>query len=307
MKDNRFMGQKDLYYTIAELNLQIILPSDFDKDLVLSSFEQFEINPSEANQIIAVIEVVNHSLDLDLNEGKLLSNESIFWGDRFKFFEFDDAYHAILQTEDLNHYCKMICNKDFSKVKIEYPGHQYFKEDVLSWLLMVVFAQASLLHSTILLHASVVEDGDVAFAFLGKSGTGKSTHSRLWLTNFSEFQLLNDDNPAIRRLSDQQVYVYGTPWSGKTPCYRNVKRKLKGIVRLQQGASNEYVNQANKDKLIALLPSCSAIRWNPQLFSAMTAVVVQVANEVPVGLLKNLPNNEAAKLCYENINHTKLA
>jgi len=307
MKDNMVFGQKELFYSIAELNLHIKLPVDFDKELVLSSFDPFEVSPAEANHIISEIEVINESNGFDLDQGKLLSNESIFWGDRFRFFEYEDSYSAVLQTEDYQHVCTMVCNKDFSKVTIKHPGHQYYKEDVLSWLLMVVFAQAGLLHSTILLHASVVEDGTYAYAFLGKSGTGKSTHSRLWLNNFEDFQLLNDDNPAIRKNNDQQVYVYGTPWSGKTSCYRNIKRELKGIVRLQQAKTNEYINQSNKDKLIALLPSCSAIRWNPHLFSAMTAVVVHVANEVPVGLLNNLPNNEAAMLCYNNINHTKLA
>ncbi|RZF61691.1 hypothetical protein [Sphingobacterium corticibacterium] len=65
-------------------------------------------------------------------------------------------------------------------------------------MLMVTYGQAVLSFSTILLHASVIEQDGQGYAFLGKSGTGKSTHSRLWLLHIPNAALLNDDNPAIR-------------------------------------------------------------------------------------------------------------
>ena len=55
---------------------------------------------------------------------------------------------------------------------------------------------------------------------LGKSGTGKSTHSRLWLKYIPDTKLLNDDNPAVRIMDNNTIMIYGTPWSGKTPCYK---------------------------------------------------------------------------------------
>ena len=80
---------------------------------------------------------------------------------------------------------------------------------------------------------------DKGFLFLGKSGTGKSTHCKLWLNNFEDADLLNDDNPALRILPDGKVYVYGTPWSGKTPCYRPLRRLAGGFLRLEQAPKNE--------------------------------------------------------------------
>ncbi len=55
-----------------------------------------------------------------------------------------------------------------------------------------------------------------AVMFLGESGTGKSTHSRMWLENIEGSTLLNDDAPAVR-ISADGTTAYGTPWSGKTP------------------------------------------------------------------------------------------
>lgn len=75
-----------------------------------------------------------------------------------------------------------------------------------------------------LLHSScVVEDGK-AYMFSANPGTGKSTHTSLWLKYLGEDKafILNDDKPAIR-LEDGVFYAYGTPWSGKTDKNINAK------------------------------------------------------------------------------------
>ncbi len=75
--------------------------------------------------------------------------------------------------------------------------------------------------------------------FLGPSGTGKSTHASLWLENVEGTELVNDDNPVVRILDDGSIKVYGSPWSGKTPCYLNVNYPLGGIVNLIQASHNK--------------------------------------------------------------------
>jgi len=137
----------------------------------------------------------------------------------------------------------MFSSKDFQTSTIHMLASEIYSTNVLSWLLMVAFGQAILPFDTIMIHSSVVERAGEAYSFLGKSGTGKSTHSRLWLQHLPGFNLLNDDNPAIRILTNNKVVVYGTPWSGKTPCYRNVEAELKGIIRLKQAPSNTYTQK----------------------------------------------------------------
>lgn len=87
----------------------------------------------------------------------------------------------------------------------------------LNTAIMIAFAAASAPEQTLLMHASVIAKEAGAYLFFGTSGTGKSTHSRLWLENVEGSSLLNDDNPALRVI-DGKVIVFGTPWSGKTPC-----------------------------------------------------------------------------------------
>ena len=51
---------------------------------------------------------------------------------------------------------------------------------------------------TLAIHSSCIVYRDKAVLFLGESGTGKSTHTRLWRENIPEAVLLNDDSPMIR-------------------------------------------------------------------------------------------------------------
>ncbi|MBO6066250.1 MAG: transposase, partial [Lachnospiraceae bacterium] len=87
-------------------------------------------------------------------------------------------------------------------------------------------------HVHLLMHASVTMHAGKGYLFLGKSGTGKSTHSQLWINNIEGCELLNDDNPVLRVEDDGSVRVYGSPWSGKTPCYRNLDVPVGAIVDL---------------------------------------------------------------------------
>lgn len=291
---------KTVYYAVAGLGLELQVPQTFNLDVILPSFTDFKSKFSEEIPIISRVEVSFNELSYDLKEAKLLSDISNFWHDRFKFYEYGDQYLTILKSEDGQFEWSMLSSKDFKKVRIKAASFNKYKENVLTWFLMVIFAQASLSENTILIHASVVENGLNAFAFLGKSGTGKSTHSRLWLENIPGFSLLNDDNPAIR-LINGEVFIFGTPWSGKTACYRNEKRKLAGFVRLKQGPQNTLTFMENTDKLISVLPSCSAIRWNADLFSSMTDILIQIAQIIPIANLVCLPNAEAASLSYTNL------
>lgn len=291
---------KTVYYEIAELGLELQVPQSFNLDVILPSFQDFKSEFSDQIPVISRIQVSLDEFSYDLKQAKLLSDVSNFWQDRFKFYAYADQYLTILKSEDGQYEWAMLSSKDFKQVRIKSSSFKNYKENVLTWFLMVVFAQAALSQNTILIHASVVENSQNAYAFLGKSGTGKSTHSKLWLENIPGFSLLNDDNPAVR-IKDGVVYVYGTPWSGKTACYRNEKRKLSGFVRLKQGPQNVLTFMENSDKLITVLPSCSAIRWNTDLFSSMTDILIQIVQIIPIANLVCLPNADAASLCYTNL------
>lgn len=116
------------------------------------------------------------------------------------------------------------------------------------------FYEALLNFKGFMLHSSgIVKDG-YAYLFSADSGTGKSTHTALWQKYFGDenAQIINDDKPAIR-LVDDKVYVYGTPWSGKTDQNLNMRVPIGAIVFLERSVGNNWVKQISVAEAIPLI------------------------------------------------------
>ena len=166
--------------------------------------------------------------------------------------------------------------------------------------LMVMYALSTACQQTALFHSSVVSCGGCGYMFLGKSGTGKSTHSRLWLRYVEGSELVNDDNPVVRQMPDG-FYVFGSPWSGKTPCYRNVSYPLGAIVQLSQAPYNKITRLAPLMAYAALVPSISGKRWDRQVAEGLHETENLLAGHVDVWHLECLPDEEAARVCSNSV------
>lgn len=193
-----------------------------------------------------------------------------------------------------------IANADFTNITASVAPASPDCGLVLTSMLRIAFAQAILRRDGISIHASAVAADGKAWLFLGKSGTGKSTHARLWLRNIPGARLLNDDNPSVR-LVDGKAVAFGTPWSGKTPCYRNESAPIGGIVRLVQGDADIFTKKDEVAAFVALLPSCSVVHSDAALQSRLCDTLARLIELVPVGELKCLPDNESAIICYNNL------
>ncbi len=92
---------------------------------------------------------------------------------------------------------------------------------------------------TILFHGSAVAVDGIGYLFTAKSGTGKSTHTRLWREYFGERAVtVNDDKPLIR-ITEKGAAVYGTPWNGKHRLSTNISVPLKSVCILERSAENK--------------------------------------------------------------------
>ena len=167
--------------------------------------------------------------------------------------------------------------------------------------LMVLYALATAADGTVLFHAAVVSHEGKGYMFLGPSGTGKSTHARLWLKYIADTALVNDDNPVVRLADDGSPIVYGSPWSGKTPCYRNVSYPLGGIVLLSQAPYNKIHRLSGIRAYASLVASISGKRWDSRVADGLHQTENALASTVPVWHLECLPDEEAAKLCQLRI------
>lgn len=189
----------------------------------------------------------------------------------------------------------LVCSPDYREGRLLTTG-RYTKMAVDN-ALMVLYALATAASGTVLFHAAVVSHEGKGYMFLGPSGTGKSTHARLWLKYIDGTALVNDDNPVVRLAADGLPVVYGSPWSGKTPCYRNVSYPLGGIVLLSQAPYNKIHRLGGIHAYASLVASISGKRWDSRVADGLHATENALASTVPVWHLECLPDEEAAKLC----------
>lgn len=151
------------------------------------------------------------------------------------------------------------------------------------------------------IHTSTIVFHDKAVIFLGESGTGKSTHTRLWRENIEGATLLNDDSPIVR-IHNGIPYVYGSPWSGKTPCYKTNSYELVGCVRLSQAPYNEIKKLKVMQAYAALHPSCPPdFAYDEKLYDCISQILNDILVKVPVYHLACLPNAEASHLSCKTI------
>ena len=195
----------------------------------------------------------------------------------------------------------LVCSAGYREGTLYLSGFQ--SKAAVDNALMIQFAMASACLKTALFHSATVSFEGKGYMFLGKSGTGKSTHARLWLKNINGVELMNDDNPAVRIKPDGTTVVYGTPWSGKTPCYKNVSAPLGGIVLLSQAPYNKISRESVVVALSSLLCSCSVMIWDRSSYDCIMRTIEQVITRCGVWHLECLPDQEAARLCHDNIEH----
>ena len=193
--------------------------------------------------------------------------------------------------------CAMICSENWSSVQLfTAESHIRFAVDNAA---MLVYAFASATKRTLLFHASVTVRQQRAFLFLGHSGTGKSTHSRQWQAAFDDAELLNDDNPVVRILPDDAVRVYGSPWSGKTPCYKNESALVGALVQLEQAPENQIVPLRMTQAYPHILASVSGLKVIPAMMDLLYESIARLLELRPVYLLRCLPNPDAARVCAQ--------
>lgn len=166
--------------------------------------------------------------------------------------------------------------------------------------LMLAFAFASSRQQCLLIHASLVRQEGYGYAFVAKSGTGKSTQVSMWLRHLPGCDLMNDDNPIIR-IIEGQPYIYGSPWSGKTPCYRNVKARLGAVTTIVRAEANHVERLRPIEAFASLLPACSTMKWDEPTYRLTCDAITHIVESTGIYALHCLPNPESAIVCNRTI------
>ena len=162
-------------------------------------------------------------------------------------------------------------------------------------------AQLLVQEDILLMHGSVVAVDGQAYLFTAKSGTGKSTHTSLWMQQFgSRAVMVNGDKPLLH-VANEGVTVYGTPWDGKERLSTNIACPLKAVCILTRSEKNHIKRISKKDALPML---CQQIHRPeaPDALVKVLALVNQLGSSVPLYRLECNMNPEAALVAYRGMN-----
>ena len=289
--------EKMYKYTVAGHTFAVSLPAEFTQEDYLSPYLPF-ISEDQSQEPLFTLNLEFADSLKALNPGvvrECLNDEApYFW-----MFEREDGKYNFGFSYSKNHPdCLLIPSEDYRENTVYVPTAYASRlaEFALSNSMMLLYTFNTTPLDTLMVHASVVGYQGGAYMFLGRSGTGKSTHSSLWLKNIADTYLLNDDNPVIRVEGDQ-VNIYGTPWSGKTPCYKNEVLPLKAVVRLSQAPHNVIKRLVVLQSYASLMPACSCMRWDGKATEALHKTVEKVISKVAGWHLECLPDADAAFTC----------
>lgn len=183
--------------------------------------------------------------------------------------------------------------------------HPEWDDDLCEYLYSgAKFYRELLKRDGMMLHASCVVVDGFAYLFTANSGTGKSTHTGLWLECFGERAfILNDDKPAIRR-EDGKWYAYGTPWSGKDDISRNCRAPIGGIAVIERAESNSIRPFAGIPAIHGVLRQVNRPKskvYREMLLELMDKLIA----DVPIWKLQCNMEREAAQIAFAAMSQKK--
>ena len=288
------------YYRVGGHLLEIVFTNEGVGEELIPSFRPFHLSePAEGEEPLFTLTV-----DEDFRfEGEL---------DEVGQFDGSGNNYGVYQLSDGGYYIE-ISNPDRRLCGVLYAD-KLFRHCTVGFMtpelqnrafslnnsLMMAYAFAAAEKQTVLLHASVIRKDGYGYLMTAPSGTGKSTHTFLWYKNIPGCDLMNDDNPVVR-IVDGQPIVYGTPWSGKTPCYRNIEAPVGAIVRIQQRKRNEIRRMKTIEAMAQLLPAASSMKWDERVYMGVSDTLMGIISSIAVYELGCLPDADAALLCYSTV------
>lgn len=162
-------------------------------------------------------------------------------------------------------------------------------------------AQLLVQDDILLMHGAVVAVDGQAYLFTAKSGTGKTTHTRLWMQQFGDRAVMVNGDKPLLHVTNTGVTVYGTPWDGKEHLSRNIACPLKAVCILTRSETN-HIERISPKEALTMLCQQSYRPAQPAALRKTLALVDLLSSSVPLYKLGCNMEPEAALVAYHGMN-----
>lgn len=285
-------------YKIGPLNFALYAP----QELIPDNFRDFAYEAGEQEEVDQRIQILTGAPWFHENGRVLLRNEEVL------LMESDSAYiFLFLQQEELY---EMHVKKDGEQVSLycaAWEGKETIEDlregifHALRFAFLILAAQNDMyvLHSV-----SVCYQGQ-AWLFCGSSGTGKSTHGRLWEQEYGT-PILNGDLNCIGLEGDSFV-VYGIPWCGTSGIYTEKAYPLGGIAFLKRAQKDEVKRCKESRKLLYFMQRTISPTWREDQLQDVLDFAEKVGNKAPFYELHCTKEVSAARVMKEAVDEVRKA
>ena len=289
------------HFQIALHRISISLPETFAAKDIIPSFAPF-VCKEEGEPLFAMDVEVGAPVDFHAMEE--IGQFDCGGANHGVYRDADGGYAFEISLPDCDGgalSCCLIANADFTQCRaILMEGSLRQQQFGLNNALMMAYAFSAAEKDTLLVHASVIRNNGYGYLFTAPSGTGKSTHTHLWYQYIPGSDLMNDDNPVVR-IVEGESRIYGSPWSGKTPCYRNIWAPVGAITRIEQQPENTIRRMAPVEAFATLLPAVSSMKWDRRVYNGICQCISRLLKTTPIYLLGCRPDEEAAHVSHDAI------
>ena len=178
------------------------------------------------------------------------------------------------------------------------PVREFSDEYLETLALLRKVTEALFDFDAVLFHGSVIAVDDKAYLFTAKSGTGKSTHTRLWREYLGDRAVMvNDDKPFLK-VTPKRILACGNSWNGKHGLGTDIRVPLKAICILERGEENHIRRIHPKDAVHMLLQQSSRPADMGKLEKYLD-LIDAIAHKVEFYRLRCNMDQEAARVSYE--------
>lgn len=149
-----------------------------------------------------------------------------------------------------------------------------------------------------LMHGAAICYRNRAYLFTAPSGTGKTTHIRLWREYLGEaVTVINGDKPFLS-VEEERVTVWGSPWAGKERWQQNIQAPLQGFCILKQ-AENNHIRRLSPEEGVSDL--LRQIYWPEGGESAAKTLELLdcILEQIPIYQLECNISEDAVRTSFE--------
>lgn len=245
-------GYTEKYYTIGRL----LFSFDGPDSIYEKFFKAFSCQNSNKDNADQNIHFYKGKPSKRLTGTVLIRNDDIIIiaTGEYYIFTFPNEYGIYeMQVKNDGSIVNIYCHPILSKEHEDYIFH------ALRFAFLIIAQQNNLY----VIHSASILYNEQAWLFSGCSGTGKSTHTKLWNTLYNT-PYLNGDLNIIGFDGDTPV-TYGLPWCGTSGIYTTESYPLGGITFLKKSSENKVVIPSEDKKALSLMQRLISPAWNLEL------------------------------------------